>query len=271
MSIKKNWDFICNCVRCQDVTELGTYFSAIKCHSCSEISNSAQDGLDNDAKIYTSNGCYLPKNTKDLESSWSCNKCGEEKSIFEIEHILSSLEEILDEIKLKISAVKEKNPSKLPKFVKKSFDVLYQYLHSNHFLIFHYKIWIIELDISSKVNRYITTEEEKFLDENVREAIIDTIPLSEIQLEYNKDVIALVEILDPGSSICIAHHLQHQAQTRILLSSLKKQIDLESYKNIEHLTEIEKAFSESRKASMHFDYPEKRASCHVDIMTAKTE
>ena len=259
LSIEKNWNYLCNCTRCQDVTDLGTYFSAIKCISCSEISNTSNESLDNDQLTSTnvSDGYHLQNDTRQLESLWSCNKCGEEKAIFEVEHILSTLEEILDEVKSKIINVKENDASKLTKFIRRSFDVLHQYLHPNHFLIFHYKIWILELDVSNKVRQCSGLEKDKILDNASREEISDAVLLLKLQLQYHSDVISVIETLDPGLSISMSRHLKHQAQTRILLSQLRQVIDSESYSKFDHMTEVEKAFSEFRQASMHFDYPEK--------------
>merc|ERR1711981_554639 len=35
LKIGRNWNFICNCLRCKDPSDLGTYFSAIVCPNCS--------------------------------------------------------------------------------------------------------------------------------------------------------------------------------------------------------------------------------------------
>ena len=202
-------------------------------------------------------GYHLQNDCKQLESLWSCNKCGEEKAIFELEHILSTLEEILDEVKAKIVSLKEKDASKLTRFIKRSFDVLHQYLHPNHFLIFHYKIWILELEISDKVRKIAGLEEAKIVDNDSIEEISDAVSLLKLQLQYHSDVISVIKTLDPGLSISMSRHLKHQAQTRVLLSQLRQVIDSESYSKFDHMTEVEKAFSEFRQASMHFDYPEK--------------
>ena len=34
--IKKNWHFECQCERCCDTTELGTFIDAVKCQKCPE-------------------------------------------------------------------------------------------------------------------------------------------------------------------------------------------------------------------------------------------
>jgi len=50
-------DFICNCDRCQDPTENGTYLSALKCLKCPE------------------DGYYLADSPLDCTSRWTCAKC----------------------------------------------------------------------------------------------------------------------------------------------------------------------------------------------------
>ena len=99
--------------------------------------------------------------------------------------------------------------------------------------------------------------EAKIVDNDSKEQISDAVLLLKLQLQYNSDVISVIKTLDPGLSISMSRHLKHQAQTRILLSQLRQVIDSESYSKFDHMTEVEKAFSEFRQASMHFDYPEK--------------
>lgn len=49
-------DFICNCDRCNDKTENGTYLSGLKCLKCPE-------------------GFYLPDTPLDCTSTWTCTQC----------------------------------------------------------------------------------------------------------------------------------------------------------------------------------------------------
>ena len=37
-TIQNIWKFVCNCLRCQDPTDLKTNFSAIRCQTCKERS-----------------------------------------------------------------------------------------------------------------------------------------------------------------------------------------------------------------------------------------
>ena len=54
--IKDNWDFECLCTRCQDVTEFGTNYDAIKCQKCPQ-------------------GLVLPEKALDTECDWKCSNC----------------------------------------------------------------------------------------------------------------------------------------------------------------------------------------------------
>ena len=258
LSIEKNWNFICNCARCQDPTDFETYFSAIKCQTCYENSHFSDDILDNDNMASHSDGCYVPNNTQNLESLWSCNKCGEEKAVYEIEHILTTMEEILEDMKSKLTKIRENNLPKFGKYIESSFHMLHQYLHPNHFLIFHYKIWILELELPNDILQHTKIKEKEILDSSTKDEILEAVSLLELQLKYHKDVISLIETLDPGLSISMAQHLKHQAQTRIQLSQLKQLINSENYSKMEYMTQMEKAFCELQQASIYFDYPEKK-------------
>ena len=50
--------FICNCPRCSDPTELGTYSSALWCRKCKN-----------------NKGKMISSDTKDIEADWKCDRC----------------------------------------------------------------------------------------------------------------------------------------------------------------------------------------------------
>jgi hypothetical protein len=52
--LKEQFYFDCSCTRCADPTELGTYFSSLKCPDCKP-------------------GFLLPVNPLDYQTSWKCN------------------------------------------------------------------------------------------------------------------------------------------------------------------------------------------------------
>ena len=55
--IKKVWDFICRCDRCQSPSELGSMFSGLKCGQCLQ-------------------GYCLPGRAGELQCDWRCEECG---------------------------------------------------------------------------------------------------------------------------------------------------------------------------------------------------
>ncbi len=72
----KNGRFIgfCQCQRCSDPSELGTFVSGIFCTVCPK-----QEGI------------LLPENPLDPETSWACNKCSSKKSASFITNLLESV------------------------------------------------------------------------------------------------------------------------------------------------------------------------------------
>ena len=54
--ILSSWKFECQCLRCQDVTEFGTNYDAIKCQKCPE-------------------GLVLPEKALSINSDWKCSGC----------------------------------------------------------------------------------------------------------------------------------------------------------------------------------------------------
>ena len=59
--------FECNCARCNDNTELGTYFGGIYCSTCNVFT------LDGEA--VTLKGILSKVNPLDPSSDWKCNHC----------------------------------------------------------------------------------------------------------------------------------------------------------------------------------------------------
>ena len=62
-SIRNLWYFLCYCENCQDVTELSTYVSAVRCRMCMP---SEEEGC----RYF-----LLPAGSEDLHADWSCSQC----------------------------------------------------------------------------------------------------------------------------------------------------------------------------------------------------
>uniref|UniRef100_A0A1B6CUV4 SET domain-containing protein n=1 Tax=Clastoptera arizonana TaxID=38151 RepID=A0A1B6CUV4_9HEMI len=76
--------FSCHCIRCADPTELGTYFSALKCIA--------------ETKEGPCPGYQLPTSPLNNKSSWACNKCPITLSSIEVNNIVSGLGNEVDSV-----------------------------------------------------------------------------------------------------------------------------------------------------------------------------
>ena len=61
--------FECECVRCCDASELGTYTSALVCHKCDKARQKAKDKQPF--------GRVLPSDLTNEASDWVCDSCGD--------------------------------------------------------------------------------------------------------------------------------------------------------------------------------------------------
>jgi len=105
-SIEEEWFFKCRCARCCDVTEFGTYFSAMKCSHCHE-------------------GLILPE-TPAEDSLWRCRFCSNPFEADFIGHLVSQLEDELHSL-IKNSKTTVKS---LEDFIRSNA----QDLHTKHYL-----------------------------------------------------------------------------------------------------------------------------------------
>ena len=262
--IEKSWKFICNCLRCQDPAELGTYFSAILCQSCTEKnevdtdSKQAKNGEVNDNKSER-HGYLLPKVTHSLQKEWMCDKCGEEKCLRDVEHVLSSIKDIMDQIKAQILALMNKKSVDLVRYLQRSVELLKEHLHPNHFLIFHYKIWVLELPVPEQDSSSEDTSGcGDFTSPNAQDHVQNQTKLLELQMKYFGEVLKILEILDPGLSLSRAEYYKRMGQCRIKLSQLKDFGDQNQSSKLNHMEQMDIAVSEFKQASLCFDYPERK-------------
>ena len=61
--------FECECVRCCDASEMGTYTSALVCHKCDKARQKAKDKQPF--------GRVLPSDLTNEASDWVCDSCGD--------------------------------------------------------------------------------------------------------------------------------------------------------------------------------------------------
>lgn len=105
-SIEEEWYFKCRCPRCCDVTEFGTYFSAMKCSHCHE-------------------GLILPETAAE-DSLWRCRFCS---NPFEANFIGNLVSELEDELQSLISNSKT-TVKNLEDFIRNNSKDL----HTKHYL-----------------------------------------------------------------------------------------------------------------------------------------
>ncbi|KAK6616972.1 hypothetical protein RUM44_005329 [Polyplax serrata] len=104
--LRKTKFFSCDCKRCSDPTELGTYVSAMKCQKCR-------------------NGFLLPENPLDDESSWTCgtSKC---KSIVDVSQLIPTMNQFYAEL----DSINGNDIKGYEAFLKKCQNIF----HENHYL-----------------------------------------------------------------------------------------------------------------------------------------
>ena len=71
--IHKHWFFDCECERCCDSTEFGTFMSAVRCLTCQS-------------------GYLLPTDALEYESLWECDTCGMIVAHSTVDEVISTIE-----------------------------------------------------------------------------------------------------------------------------------------------------------------------------------
>lgn len=152
--------FICKCARCSDTTELGTFFSALKCIG------------DN---LATCGGVMLPIDPHNSETEWACDLCPvrieNEKVIF----LLSNIEEEVDSLLLN----KDTTVGQVEALITK----LRRFLHPNHYQLFALKHSLVQL-YGSKVGY----ETEKLSDTQLQ-----------TKVDMCQELLDIINIIDPYS------------------------------------------------------------------------
>ena len=243
LKIQRNWKFICNCVRCQDPSDLGTYFSAIKCRKCSNIfpNNETCPVRNGNNSNETENECeyFLPVDSQILGSPWKCTRCEKKKTVTEIDNILQKIEKIVESMKSEIMCcVKIVSPDTV-QVIDTSVKKLEELVHPNHFIVFQFKKWVLKLPLSPQT------------------ASLDKINFLELQMQFHSDIMKIVESLDPGLTLNRASHHKEIAQCRIQLSKQKMIDRSEGYTKLQHMNQMKIAMSELKEVSASFRYPEK--------------
>ena len=259
LKIEQNWKFICNCLRCKDPSDLGTYFSAVKCQTCSNqnLENETfQNGSFNGTS--TLSGYILPIDVQVLGTTWKCNSCSKKHSVTDIECILNEVEGSLKNIESEIcNALFKKQLSNVTLCIQESSNMLQEKLHPNHYIMFQFKKWVSELSLPMKASIPGSNQHETANEADRAMSCEHKIGFLELQMKYHADVLKIVERLNPGLTINRAGHYKRIAQCRIQLSKNKMLGDPDNYTKLQHMTQMKIAMSELKQVSASFKYPEK--------------
>ena len=267
LKIGQNWNFICNCLRCKDPSDLGTYFSAIVCQSCSNYITSNEQCEDKSSAyigsaISNNLGYLLPIDCQYIETHWQCKNCGEKKCVRDIEGLLKGVVKNVESAKRNILVQMKEALPKVVDTIKSSIDLFHTLVHPNHFLLYQFKKWITELPIPKSSLAPIGEKEPDETNTNhdiMHDALTKSVFL-ELKQKYHKDLLIIIELLDPGFTLNRAGHIKKLARNRMQLSQLNLSVDPENYTDVEHMAQMKIAFSELKLVSDSFKYPETKCN-----------
>ena len=263
LKIGQNWNFVCNCLRCKDPSDLGTYFSAIVCPNCStQITCNGRSETDriNSLKDDNSNyyGYLLPIDCQLLGTPWQCQSCEQKKCVSDMQSILKDVEATIDLMKKDILVEMKGDLSNTLNKIKLSTNRIQTLIHPSHFLLFQFKKWITDLPFPKPdIEQLAIDEPNKHNTKDNRMSDISTkIGFLELQQRYHMDLLIIIEMLDPGFTLNRAGHIKKVALIRMQLSQLNMKVDPENYTNVHHMAQMKVALSELKLVSDSFKYPE---------------
>ena len=263
LKIGQNWNFTCNCFRCKDPSDLGTYFSALVCQSCSNYISS-NERCETKSSTYISiaisnnHGYLLPIDCQYIETDWQCKNCGEKQSVRDIEGLIKGVVKSVESAKQDILVQMKEDLTKVVDTIKSSIDLFHTLVHPNHFLLYQFKKWITELPIpkSSLVPIGKKEPDETINNHDIMHDSLTKSAFLELKQKYFLDLLIIIESLDPGFTLNRAGHIKKMARNRMQLSQLNLLVDSENYTNVEHMAQMKIAFSELKLVSDSFKCPE---------------
>lgn len=152
--------FVCQCARCRDPTELGTYLSGLKCIG------------DN---LATCTGILLPASPHDPATEWLCSGCPVRIENEKVSFLLANIEEEVDALLLN----KDTSVEQVEALIAK----LKQFLHPNHYHLFALKHSLIQL-YGSKVGYETGTLSEEQL---------------HAKIDMCQELLDIVDVIDPNA------------------------------------------------------------------------
>ncbi|CRK93100.1 CLUMA_CG006491, isoform A [Clunio marinus] len=143
--LKLTKQFDCDCERCSDVTEFGTYFSSLKCQKCPE-------------------GMLTPASLGDWNNDWRCTNCSNKMSI-------DSVNKFINHAGQDLSAMEKENEDNCIKFI----EHYSKWLSPNHFYITDVKIALAQIIGSGFNGIQQVTIERLLLKAKICKELIDLI------------------------------------------------------------------------------------------------
>lgn len=151
--------FECQCDRCADPTELGTYLSALKC-----IGSDLACG-----------GTQLPTDPLDELSDWACDRCDVRISSDQQSFIVSQMSEEVDAVTIS----RKGNVKELENLI----DKFMQLLHKNHYHLFTIKHNLIQL----------YGHQPGYFPNQMSDALLQK------KIDMCRELLEIVDIIDPHS------------------------------------------------------------------------
>ena len=108
--------FTCQCIRCQDPTELGSHFSTMFCQKCPE-------------------GLVLSANPTNTFANWKCEACGAILKAADVEELIETLEKEVSLLPMERDIYEEK------------LNAYKKLLHPNHHIMIDLKFTLVQVSV----------------------------------------------------------------------------------------------------------------------------
>ncbi|XP_042877682.1 SET domain-containing protein SmydA-8-like isoform X2 [Penaeus japonicus] len=165
--------FQCECSRCADPTELGTYYSSPKCPECSKR--------------------YFKPHSWVNQTTWECDNCGTERSDAEVQDHVREWEERF--------AMDDVFAQKSVKQIKKMVDLIESEFHVRH------HVWLTAAQAALRELRRIDTEHSLQLRADLWSKLLSLLNVLEPGLSRRRGIV----LLESGITILDAAQTEHES------------------------------------------------------------
>lgn len=152
--------FVCECQRCRDPTELGTYLSALRCIGDEQTN---------------CNGTMLPTDPHDAATEWRCDSCPVRLENDKVGVLLSHIEDEVDGLLL--------NQATEVTEVETLVEKLAQLLHPNHYHMFALRHSLVQMYGSRK---------------GFETSVLTDTKLN-AKMQMCRDLLSVVDVIDPNA------------------------------------------------------------------------